>query len=434
MMDILIKDAVVLTMQGGSVVRGYVGINGGSIAYLGADAPNCPVRRTIDAKGRIVMPGLVNAHAHTAMCVMRGYADDYALEEWLYKKVFPVEARLNEAAIVAGVRLGMAEMIATGTTSFSDMYFYQPAVAEAVIEAGMRANLCNAIIALGDDYSFEDDRAVIETRRLIADYHNAAGGRIRADVSIHAEYTSSPHIWERVHALAAEHGLITHVHVSETRAEHEGSIARHGLTPTMALARYGVFDTPVLAAHGVWLSEEDMELMAARRASVAHCPVSNLKLGSGIADVCGMLAHGVNVCLGTDGVCSNNSLDLFEELKLAALLAKGSRLDPTAVTAQQALELATVRGAIAQGRQGQTGIIAPGYDADIIMLASDSVSMQPLYNEMGGVVYSASGHDVVMTMVQGRILYENGEWTTIDVERAVNDVKRLAVPLVVQGS
>ena len=415
-----------MTEKGLVLYNASVGIRDGKIAFVGEGEPEA--KETIDAAGRIVMPGLINAHAHTAMCVMRGYADDYTLQSWLFEKVFPVEARLDERAIVAGATLGMAEMIATGTVSFSDMYFCQPAVAKAAEKIGMKANLCNAVIALGDSYDFEADRAVIETRKLLKEYGNS--GPIRADVAIHAEYTSPPAIWQKVHEWAETHGVITHIHVSETAREHEESKERHGLSPAAAFCKYGVMDTPVLFAHGVWLEREDMKLIASHGASVAHCPVSNLKLGSGMADVHAMKEAGVNVCLGTDGVCSNNSLDLFEEIKLAALLAKGEALDPTALPAYDALEMATANGAKAQGREGETGRIAEGFDADLIIIDTDKPHLRPMYDPIGAVVYSARGSDVCLTMVRGRTLYRDGRWLTLDIEKAVREVEEYAVPIV----
>jgi 5-methylthioadenosine/S-adenosylhomocysteine deaminase len=428
MLDTLIKNAVLLPMTApGEVIYGAnVGIKDGKTVFVGRD--EAEAASVIDAAGRLVMPGLINAHAHTAMCVMRGYADDYSLRSWLYDKVFPVEARLDERSIVAGAELGMAEMLRFGTTSFSDMYFCQPAVAKAAERIGIKANLCNAVLALGDSYVFEKDRAVIETEELLKEY--GAKGPIRADVSIHAEYTSPPEIWRRVHAWAKETGVVTHIHLSETKSEHEECIARRGMTPAAAFAANGVMDTPVLFAHGVWLSGDDMRLIAERSASVAHCPVSNLKLGSGVADVHAMIENGVNVCLGTDGVCSNNSLDLFEEIKLAALLAKGKNLDPTALPAYEALKMATVNGAKAQGREGETGVIAPGYDADIIMINTDAPHLRPIYDPISAAAYSVQGADVAMTMVMGRVLYKDGEWLTLDVEKAVREVEEYAVPIV----
>ena len=423
MLDVLIKNALIIPMTGrGIYMTGSIGVKGGRIAYVGSEASEAA--SVIDAGGRIVMPGLVNAHAHTAMCVMRGYADDYPLQTWLYEKVFPVEARLDERAIVAGAVLGMAEMIAAGTTSFSDMYFCQPAVAEEVNRIGMRANLCNAVLALGDDYEFEADRAVIETRGLIEKW--GASGRVRADVAIHGEYTSSPAVWAKVSAWAREYGLVTQIHLAETKAECDGALERHGCTTAEAFYKHGI----LLAAHGVWLTGRDMALLAEKGVSVAHCPVSNLKLGSGIADAAAMQRAGVNVCLGTDGSCSNNSLDLFEEIKLAALLAKGTSLDPTAVDDYSALEMATVNGAKAQGREGEVGRIKEGYEADIIMLDSTAPHLQPVYDPVSTAVYSAKGSDVCMTMVAGRVLYQNGKWLSLDINKALDDVKKYSVPIV----
>ena len=431
MLDILIKNACVIPMtEAGKVLYNCsVGIRDGAIAYIGDGTPSA--REVIDAEGRVVMPGLVNAHAHTAMCVMRGYADDYTLQSWLFDKVFPVEARLDERAIVAGTVLGMAEMLRTGTTSFSDMYFCEPAIAKAVERVGMKANLCNAVIALGDSYVFEKDRAVIETNKLLEEY--GSSGDVRADAAIHAEYTSPPSIWLRVHDCAREHGIITHIHLSETKAEHEEAETRHGLTAAAAFEKYGILDTKTLMAHGVWLEEGDMDILAAHGASIAHCPVSNLKLGSGIANVPLMMKHGLNVCLGTDGACSNNSLDLFEEIKLTALLAKGRSLDPTVLPAYEALKLATVNGARAQGRT-DVGTVEVGMRADLIMIDTNAPHLRPVYDPISAVAYSVHGSDVVMTMVNGKVLYRNGEWLTIDIEKAVREVEEYAVPIVKGGN
>lgn len=436
MLDILIKNAAIITMDDSRPVinGGCLGILDGKITFV-CPKENMPeggeAKRVIDARGNIVMPGLINAHAHTAMCVMRGFADDMRLDKWLFEHIFPVEARLSEQAVCAGVRLGIAEMLASGTTSFSDMYFFEPKAAQIVLETGIRANLCNGVIALDESYEFERDRAVTEIMELIANWHNAGNGRIKADASIHGEYTSSPWVWRKLHALAAEHGLVTQLHLSETKKEvDECCIRRGGRTPARAFFDEGIFDTPVLAAHGVWLTDEDMDLLAEKRVSIAHCPVSNLKLASGIAKVRQLLERGVNVCLGTDGCASNNSHDLFEEVKLAALLAKGSTLDPTAVPAYQALRMATINGARAQGRENEVGMLKSGFDADLIMLDTGKANMRPLYDPVSTAVYSARGSEVCLTMVQGRVLYENGEFTTIDIEKTLRDADELAAPIV----
>lgn len=432
-MDYLFQNATVLTMCDERPVlqNGFVGVAGGKVVYVGETAPEDPAMRTIDCRGKFLLPGLVNAHAHTAMCLMRGYADDYTLQTWLYEKVFPVEARLDERAILAGARLGFAEMLRTGTTSASDMYFREPAVAALALECGMRVSLSNAVLAFDEaTYDPEKDRAIQETRALIRDFHGAGNGRIRADAAIHAEYTSYPAVWRYVTDIARKNGLVLQVHVSETKKEHEECLARRGVTPTRALYDAGVFEAKVLAAHGVWLSDEDMDIFAEAGASVAHCPVSNLKLGSGIARLADMKRHGMNVALGTDGCCSNNTHDLFEEVKLAALLQKGVSGDPTCVTAYESLKMATVGGAKAQGRENEIGRIAEGFDADMILIDADSPILRPVYDPISTTVYSATGRDVCLTMVQGRILYENGQFTTIDVEQAMHEVEHYAVPIV----
>lgn len=432
-MDYLFQNATVLTMCDERPVlqNGFVGVAGGKVVYVGETAPEEPAARTIDCRGKFLLPGLVNAHAHTAMCLMRGYADDYTLQTWLYEKVFPVEARLDERAILAGARLGFAEMLRTGTTSASDMYFREPAVATLALDCGMRVSLSNAVLAFDEaTYDPEKDRAIQETRALIRDFHGAGNGRIRADAAIHAEYTSYPAVWRYVTDIARENGLVLQVHVSETKKEHEECLARRGVTPTRAMYDAGVFEAKVLAAHGVWLSDEDMDIFAEAGASVAHCPVSNLKLGSGIARLAEMKRHGMNVALGTDGCCSNNTHDLFEEVKLAALLQKGVSGDPTCVTAYESLKMATVGGAKAQGRENEIGRIAEGFDADMILIDADSPILRPVYDPISTTVYSATGRDVCLTMVQGRILYESGQFTTIDVEQAMHEVEHYAVPIV----
>lgn len=430
-MDILFENASVITVcDERPVLRdAFVGVTDGFITHVGTVRPRESALRTVDCRGDILMPGLVNAHAHTAMCIMRGYADDYALQPWLFEKVFPVEARLTEEAIVAGARLGFAEMIASGTTSASDMYFRQPAVARLALETGFRVSLSNGIVAMGGRLD-PRDRAFTELEELIRDFHGRGDGLVRADASIHAEYTSFPEAWHRETEIALEHGLVLHVHLSETKKEHEECIARYGRTPARVFLDEGVFRAKTLAAHCVYVTDDDMDILAQNGVSAVHNPVSNLKLGSGVARVCDMLSHGVNVALGTDGCCSNNSHDLFEEIKLAALLAKGSASEPTRLPAYDAIKLATVNGARAQGREGQTGQVKEGLQADLILIDTHKPSMQPVYSEASAVAFAAKGSDVRLTMIRGKILYENGEFTTIDVGRALHDVQSVAVPLV----
>ena len=426
-MDILFRNATILTMCDDRplIENGFVGVRDGLIAYVGATEPEGKPLRGIDCRGDILMPGLVNAHAHTAMCLMRGYADDYTLHEWLFDRVFPVEAKLSAQDILSGVRLGFAEMIASGTTSVSDMYFHQPEVAALALEVGMRVSLCNGVVAIGGKLDL-CDRCFTELKTLVRDFHGAGDGLIRADSSIHAEYTSFPAAWRAETELALEYNLVMHLHLSETKAEHEACLARYGKTPAQVFDDNGVFRAKTLAAHCVWLTDEDMDILARNGVSAAHNPVSNLKLGSGIARVSDMLAHGVNVALGTDGCCSNNSHDLFEAIKLAALLAKGSSGDPTRLPAYEAIKLATVNGAQAQGREGQIGRIHEGLQADLILVKTDSPSMCPVYAPASAIAYAARGKDVRLTMIRGKILYENGEFMTIDIQKAIREARDIA--------
>lgn len=426
-MDILFRNATILTMCDEEPVleNGFVGVRAGMIVYVGTERPQGESARDIDCRGDILMPGLVNAHAHTAMCLMRGYADDYTLNDWLFNKVFPVEGKLGAAEILAGVRLGFAEMIASGTTSVSDMYFHQPEVASLALEIGMRVSLCNGIVAL-DGKLDRHGRCFTELAALVRDFHGKGDGLVRADSSIHAEYTSFPEAWQAEAELALEHDLVLHLHLSETKDEHEACVARYGKTPAQVFLDNGVFRAKTLAAHCVWLSDEDMDILAQNGVSAAHNPVSNLKLGSGIARVYDMIAHGVNVALGTDGCCSNNSHDLFEEIKLAALLAKGISGDPTRLPAYEAIKLATVNGAKAQGREGQIGRVKVGLQADLILVKTDAPEMCPVYSPASAIAYAAKGSDVRLTMIKGRILYENGVFTTIDTQRAIREARQIA--------
>jgi 5-methylthioadenosine/S-adenosylhomocysteine deaminase len=283
-----------------------------------------------------------------------------------------------------------------------------------------------------DRFDFAKDRGVREAREVLARYgagRAADGdGRLIVDAGIHAEYTSGPAAWQESVAFAAENDVRFHIHLSETEAEHIECVKKYGKTPTEILAESGVFTRKTTAAHCCWLTEGDMDILAASSATAAHCPVSNLKLASGIAPVAQMQAHGLNVALGTDGVCSNNSHDMFEEIKTAALLQKHVTGDPSVLPAYEAIKLATVNGAIGQGRENETGRIVPGYDADLIMLNLDAPHLFPLNDPCAAVAYAARGSDVCLTMVQGRILCENGMHTTIDMEKTRYEVENYVLP------
>jgi 5-methylthioadenosine/S-adenosylhomocysteine deaminase len=310
------------------------------------------------------------------------------------------------------------------------MYFHLPQVAEAFLESGTKANISNAFLCLDmGKYDFEKDRGVMETREVLAHFKGKGDGRLVIDMGIHAEYTSGPEAWRDSVALAKENDLRIHIHLSETEAEHTECVKKYGKTPAKVMSEYGVFTRKTTAAHCCWISEDDMDILAAAGATAAHCPVSNLKLSSGIAPIMKMREHGMNVALGTDGVCSNNNHDMFEEIKTAALLQKYLTKDASTLPAYEALKLATVNGALGQGRENETGVIREGYDADLIMLNLDSPHLFPLNDPLAAVAYAARGSDVCLTMVQGKVLYENGEYKTLDFEKIRYEAENYVFPI-----
>jgi len=431
-MDILFNDITVITMNDTSPVllHGYVGVTGQKVTYVGATPPQEKAARVISGSRRLLMPGLINSHTHLPMALLRGYADDYKLQEWLFDHVFPAESKLDERCIAAGIRLGLAESIRFGVVSCTDMYFRLPLIAEAVLESGMKANITNALLCLDmENFDFEKDPSTIETREVLAICKGNEDRRLIVDAGIHAEYTSGPEAWQKSVAFAAENVLRLQVHLSETEFEHNNCVKKYGKTPTEILHENGVFSRKTTAAHCCWLTQNDMDILAANGATAAHCPISNLKLSSGIAPVTQMIDRGLNVALGTDGVCSNNNHDLFEEIKTAALLQKYLTKDPSTMPAYEAIKLATVNGAIGQGRENETGRIVVGYDADLIMLNLDAPHLFPLNDPCAAVAYAAKGSDVCITMVQGCILYENGDLTTIDLEKLRREVDNYVLPL-----
>ena len=432
-MDTLFSHVTVVTMDERMSVwtDAFVGVTDGKISWLAKKAPEEKPVQIIDASGMVLMPGLINCHTHLPMSLLRGYADDLALQEWLNDYIFPREEHLDARSVKAATLLGIAECLRFGVTSFSDMYYFCEAEAEAIAESGIKANLSRGTsMFLGDDFDFEKFPACQELVALHEKWHNYDNGRLKIECSIHAEYTSTYQLWDALSEYAINNGLGMHVHLSETKKEHDECVEKYGLTPAQLLDCHHVFDTRAIAAHCVHLTEEDMALLAKRKVSAVHCPVSNLKLASGCADVMGMVRAGMNVCLGTDSVASNNNLDLFEEIKACSLMAKGKTGDPTAIPAEAALMMATVCGAKAQGREKECGMIKVGMDADVILLDFSQPHLIPCHNVLSHLVYAASGHDVVMTMVRGKILYAAGKYPTIDLGAVVRELHDYAIPTV----
>ncbi len=406
----------------------YVVVEGERIAAVSSTRPQGPFAQEIDCGGNVLMPGLVNAHTHIPMTLMRGYAGGCDLHTWLNDWIFPAEAKLDDRAVRAGADLALAELIAGGVTTIADMYMHTPAIAQAVLAAGISANLSCGGVYFGapGDFSPATCPDCDHQRQLTEEFHGAGNGQILVDASIHGEYTSNVPLWQWMADYAQRKGLGMHVHVSETQSEHEGSLTRWGLTPFRILDRYGVWDTRAIAAHCVWTTEDDWAGMAEKGVACVHNPVSNLKLGSGVAWIPAMKAAGVPIALGTDGVSSNNNQDMFEEMKFAAVLHNGVTRDPLALLPRDVLAMATREGAKALGRQ--TGRIAPGYVADLILVDFTRPHLTPCHSVMDNLVYAAHGSDVVMNMARGKIIYKDGTFLTLDLDQILAEVRQYALP------
>ena len=420
-MKILFKNALVLTDDGGFIENGSVRTDGAVIEYVGSDATAGGSDRVIDCSGKLLSGAFYNTHCHAAMTLFRGIGDDLPLSRWLEEKIYPAEDRLTPESVRVGTELAIAEMIRCGTVSFSDMYFFCDETARAVIDTGVKANVSRCLVSFADDATIKGDTRFEEAVRLVDEFHGAAEGRVRVDMSVHAEYTNKEGYLREVADYTHERGLSMQVHVSETESEHEACKSRHGgMTPVEFLTHCGILvpygGGTATAAHCVYVTEHDMELMAENRVTAAHNPVSNLKLASGVAPVRALMDAGVNVALGTDGAASNNSLSVLRELQCAALIHKGISRKADIIKTCDFIKMATLNGAIAQGRP-DCGRIAVGARADIILIDLDSLNNIPMYDPYSTVAFSADNRDVVLTMCDGRILFENGEYKTMDIEK-----------------
>ena len=372
--------------------------------------------RVISGENKLLCPGFYNCHTHTPMTLFRGYAENLPLSRWLHEKIFPAEDRLYPEAVRVASLLSMAEMMKNGAISFSDMYFFCEDIIEATVASGLKANISRSTVSFDPDITAEKDDRFKEAVKLYENYHNFADGRIKMDMSIHAEYSTVPASCRYISDFALEKGLSMHIHLSETQSEHQACIEKYGVTPTEFFEQNGAFRVPVIAAHCVHLTDNDMKIMAAHGATAVHNPASNLKLGSGIARVENMLAENINVTLGTDGAASNNTLDVMKEAYLAAILQKGSTGRTDSVPSGAFIRMLTQNGAKMQGRS-DCGKLAVGARADLVMLDFDKIHVMPVYDYCDAFLYSANSSNVVMTMVDGNILYENGEYKTIDIEK-----------------
>ncbi len=394
----------------------FIGVKDGKIAYIGTEKPEEDFGEVYNGKHGLMMSGFVNAHSHAPMTLLRGYGENLPLDRWLNEKIFPFEDKLTDNAIAASTTLACAEMIRFGTVSFSDMYFFSQTMAKSILDSGMKCNLSRGLTVFSDQ-DYEQLEAYKDNVDLLKNYQNAGNGRLKIDLCIHGEYTTTPKVVEALAKHAKSENVNVHIHLSETKKEHEACKQRHGKTPAKYFADLGLFDQPTTAAHCVWVEDEDIELLKKYGVTVACNPVSNMKLASGFAPIPKMLEKGVNIALGTDGCASNNNLNIMQDLYLFALLYKGVTGDPTVVTPKQALMAATLNGFKSQGRM-DSGKIALGQKADIIVINTDVPNMYPATDIACNLVYAAQGNDIKLTMVDGKVLYKDGEYLTIDIERA----------------
>ena len=427
-MSFLIKNIGIIPMTADNFIieKGYLEIAGDEIKQVAAgQAPAGDYERIIDGTNLVALPGFVNAHTHAAMTLLRGYADDMPLMDWLEKKIWPLEAKLTAEDVYWGTMLAIVEMIRSGTTCFADMYFFMDRVAEAAEQTGIRALLTRGLIGVGPDA----DKALAESRELVQHWNKSNHSRVRFNLGPHAPYTCPPEYLRQVADLAGELGVGMHIHLAETASEVADSLRTYGLTPVAHMDSLGLFEHPVLAAHCVHLNDEDIEILARKRVGVAHNPESNMKLASGIAPVPRLLQAGVTVALGTDGASSNNDLDMRQEMHSCALLHKVNSMDPTILPAYQALQMATLNGAQALGLADDIGTLEAGKKADLILCKVDGPHFIPRYDIIANLVYSGQAADVDTVIIDGQIVMHNRVIRSFDEEEVLERAKYTAAQL-----
>lgn len=411
MSKLLLKNIELLDTPNGEA--NVIAVEDGKISYIGKDLPDSfAADEVIDGKGMLATAGMVNTHGHVSMTLLRSYADDMALMDWLENKIWPIEAKMNAKDIYWGAMLGIAEMLKSGTTCFADMYCFMDDVARAVAETGIRANLSRGLIGLAPD----KDEKLAENTQLVKDWQGYDNGRIRITYGPHAPYTCPVEYLQKVIEAAQANNAEIQMHLCETKGEVENCIKEHGVTPIKLMDQLGMFEQGTIAAHCVYLTEVDMDIMAAKNVRVAHNPQSNLKLASGIAPVARMLEKGICVGLGTDGASSNNNLDMLEECRAAAMLHKTTTLNPLAVPAAQAWDMATVNGAKVLGFD-ELGTLSVGQQADIVLWNMHKPYWYPRHNKLSLLVYAANSSDADTVIVNGKVVLQNGSMTLFDEEK-----------------
>ena len=431
-MDTLISNVTVVTMnEKMDVLFGaYLGIADGKITYVGTKVPEGQPTTIIDGTGMVAMPGLVNCHTHLATTVMRSFLDDAPRAEALEQQLLR-EAKLDDRSVKAAATLGIAECLRFGTTSVSDLYYYPDAVAQAAADAGIKANVALAsyrFIDHNEEFDFETDDQCVEAARVADKWHGYDGDRIKIDAGLYAEYISNFKLWEGLAAWANEKGLGLQLHLAETAEENEECQDRTGLGPAELLNSHGLFIVPAVATGCVALSEEERKLLGKKKVSAVSTPIANAKAGLPATPVADCVKAGMNVALGTGGAIECGNLDMFEVMRATAMAARCTAGDANAMPAAAVLMMATACGARAQGRADRAGMLKEGMDADIVLVDFSAPHLMPCHDVMNALVFSAKGGDVAMTMVGGKILYQNGKFTTIDLAATVQELVGYAIP------
>ena len=431
-MDTLISNVTVVTMNEKMEVLfgAYIGIADGKIVTISKTAPTEQPKTIVDGTGMVAMPGLINCHTHLAATALRCSFDDLTAREAL-EQLLQKEAKMDSRCAKAAATLGIAECLRFGITSVSDLYYYPEAVAQAAADAGIKANIALSAYRFEDsseEFDFDTDAQCQELRRVAEKWHGFDGGRIRIDCGIHAEYTSNHLLWEGLSAYAAEKGLGMQMHLSETAQEAESCADRTGLYPAELLDCHGMFSVPTTVAGCTGITPEETALLSRRKATAVITPATAAKSGSAAAEFLPWIKAGMNVAIGTGGVHECGSMDMFSQIRTCLADARRSANDAAVMPAQAALMMATFCGARAQGRAEESGMLKEGMDADIVLLDFSAPHLIPCMNVLNALAFSAQGGDVAMTMVRGNILYRNGQFPTLDLKQAVEDLTSYAIP------
>lgn len=431
-MDTLISNVTVVTMNPKMEVLfgAYIGIEDGKIASIAKKAPADAPRTIIDGTGMVAIPGLINCHTHLATSVLRSYIDDLGNTEAL-QTLLQKEAKMDSRTAKAAALLSIAECLRFGVTSVSDLYYYPNATAEAVAQSGIKANLALSsyrFIDQNEDFDFETDEQCRELGKVVDKWHGYDNGRIKIDAGIYAEYTSNYKLWEGLAGYASEKGIGMQLHLAETQGEVDSCLDLTGMGPGELLNCHNLFAVPTTAAGCTYLEPHERKLLGKKKVSAVATPLAACKSGQSATPILECVQSGMNVALGTGGAIECGNLDMFEVMRFAAMDARKEGGDPSALPSSAALMMATVTGAQAQGRAKECGMLQVGMDADLALVDFSAPHLMPCHNVLNGLVWSAKGGDVAMTMVRGRILYQNGQFPTIDLKKVVEELTTYAIP------